>query len=602
MTGHVKLFPEFDGITAKTWKEIAIKDLKGGDFDKRLVWKTDEGISVQPFYTAEDLGSVPVIHNSENKNGWLNYVEVDTSDQAAANKFIRRMIPFAISGVLLKVEDPGKIDFDTLLNDINPGKIQISFKLPEPSPSLFNDYFKFLASRDIELSAVHGFVQSDVLETWSITGQDPDIEALAEQIRITSQAEHFRGLMLSSHSFVNAGSGIVQELAFTLNKITDTVELLEKAGLERGKIIGQLALHLAIGGDYFFEIAKLRAIRPLLATVLERYSVTVPVVPVISSSSGWSKSLYDPNVNMLRNTTEAMSAILGGCDAVLIQPHDSTFKMPDEFSHRVALNISNLLKEESYFDKVADPAAGSYYIETITAKLADKTLQLFSEIESNGGYVESFVEGVIQEKIAELKNKKEDETASRRKVYVGTNKYPNLQEKIPMALEALAVSADRDIPLLRSQRATYLFEQMRQRTQQQFELTGKLPKVYLACFGNLAMRKARASFAAEFFGTAGFEITEEHFFDDARKGAKESAESDADIVVMCSSDVEYETEGKVFAEAFKEHAAGKKLILAGYPAEIIEALKLAGVDDFIHVKTNVTGFIATLQDELFAVQ
>lgn len=602
MASDVKLFSEFDSITAAAWKETAIKDLKGADFEKKLVWKTDEGISVQPFYTAEDLHSVQCIQSGECKRGWLNYIEADTTDQVAANKFIRRMIDFDISGVLLDINDPGTIDFYVLLNGINPEKLEISFKLPEPSPSLFRNYFDFLATQEVKLSAVHGFVQTDVLETWSVTGQDPDIEALAEQIKITSQAEHLRGLMLSSHAFVNAGSGIVQELAFTLNKITDIIELLEKAGLERERIIGQLALHLAIGGDYFFEIAKLRAMRPLLATILERYSVTVPVIPVVSSSSAWSKSLYDPNVNMLRNTTEAMSAILGGCDALLIQPHDSTFKTPDEFSHRVALNISNLLKEESYFDKVADPAAGSYYIETITAELADKTLQLFSEIELNGGYVESFIEGVIQEKITALKNKKETEAASRKRVYVGTNKYPNLQEKAPPVQKLSADTEDRDIPLLQPQRATHLFEQMRQRSQQRFGLTGKAPKVYLACFGDLTMRKARASFAMEFFGTAGFEITEDYFFDDITKGAEQIAESDADIVVLCSSDAEYATEGKLFAETFKKHTAGKRLILAGYPAEIIETLKQAGVDDFIHMKTDVTGFITTLQDELFTIQ
>ncbi len=602
MASDVKLFSEFDSITAAAWKETAIKDLKGADFEKKLVWKTDEGISVQPFYTAEDLHSVQCIQSGECKKGWLNYIEADTTDQVAANKFICRMIDFDISGVLLDINDPGTIDFYILLNGINPEKLEISFKLPEPSPSLFRNYFDFLAKQEVKLSAVHGFVQTDVLETWSVTGQDPDIEALAEQIKITSQAEHLRGLMLSSHAFVNAGSGIVQELAFTLNKITDIIELLEKAGLERERIIGQLALHLAIGGDYFFEIAKLRAMRPLLATILERYSVTVPVIPVVSSSSAWSKSLYDPNVNMLRNTTEAMSAILGGCDALLIQPHDSTFKTPDEFSHRVALNISNLLKEESYFDKVADPAAGSYYIETITAELADQTLQLFSEIELNGGYVESFIEGVIQEKITALKNKKETEAASRKRVYVGTNKYPNLQEKAPPVQKLSADTEDCDIPLLQPQRATHLFEQMRQRSQQRFGLTGKAPKVYLACFGDLTMRKARASFAMEFFGTAGFEITEDYFFDDITKGAEQIAESDADIIVLCSSDAEYATEGKLFAETFKKHTAGKRLILAGYPAEIIETLKQAGVDDFIHMKTGVTGFITTLQDELFTVQ
>ncbi|MBL7738317.1 MAG: hypothetical protein JNK14_03805 [Chitinophagaceae bacterium] len=601
MANDVKLFSEFQPVTAKAWKEVAIKDLKGADFDKKLVWKTEEGILVQPFYTEEDLPAVSFTKDDHGKKGWLNYIGVNTSDPAAANEFIRRMMAFDISGVLLNIEDPEKIDFHILLNDVNPEKIEISFQLPKPSPSLFRNYFDFIVSKGIELSAIHGFVQTDVLETWSVTGQDPDIESLAEQMKVTAQAEHFKGLMLSSHSFVNAGSGIVQELAFTLSKVTDTIELLEKTGLEREKIIDQLALHLAIGGNYFFEIAKLRAIRTVLTAILERYSVPVPEVPVLSSNAAWSKSLYDPNVNMLRNTTEAMSAILGGCDAILIHPHDSAYNDPDEFSHRVALNISNLLKEESYFDKVADPAAGSYYIETITSGVAEKTLQLFNEFEANGGYVESFVEGVIQEKIAELREKKENETALRRQVYVGTNKYPDLQERTPSIGKVLDDTAAFDFPLLRPQRATQRFEEMKQRTRHEFELTGKLPKVYLACFGNLAMRKARASFVAEFFGTAGFEIMGEFFFDDIKKGAEESVKSDADIVVLCSSDAEYETDGKLFAEGFKQCGSDKKLLVAGYPAAITDILRQAGVDDFIHVKTNVIEFITALQSELFAV-
>lgn len=605
MTENVKLFSEFDRITAKTWKETAIRDLKGAEFDKKLVWKTDEGIAVQPFYTGEDLDNTFILPRQVFPAGrrWINYIQTETHDQVEANKFIRRMAAFDMTGVLLKIDEPEKIDFSILLKNIEPREIEISFKLQQPAPQLIKRYFEFLASMSISLSDISGFVQSDVLETWSVMGKDPDIESLAEQLRITSQASYFKGLMLSSHSFVNAGSGIVQELAFTLNKLTDTIELLERSGIEKEMAINQLALHLATGGDYFFEIAKLRAIRPLLSSVLECYTGSVPYVPVMSSGSVWSKTLYDPNVNMLRNTTEAMSAILGGCDAILVNPHDSTYKNADEFSHRVALNISNLLKEESYFDKVSDPAAGSYYLETITSGIAEKTLQLFNEIENNGGYIESFIEGVIQEKITDLRKKKENETASRRRVYVGTNKYPNLQEKAGiMPVNESFAAAGSDYPSLVSQRATQNFERLRQRTERRDEVTGHAVKVYLACFGNLAMRKARASFAAEFFGTAGFSIMGEFFWEDVREGAEESVKSEADIIVMCSSDAEYETEGKIFAETFKSFGRDKKLLLAGYPAEITDSLRQAGVDDFIHVKTNVAEFISALQDELFAVQ
>ncbi|MBC7874506.1 MAG: hypothetical protein H7Y01_10945, partial [Ferruginibacter sp.] len=382
---NLELFSAFERVTKQTWKETAIADLKGADFDKRLVWKTDEEIAVQPFYTAEDLENLSIFPGKASaKRKWTNYVEVNVSGELVANKFILRMMEFGVTGILLNIPDPGQTDFNILLNNINPAKIKIAFKLNKPSPELIQRYFSFVTASGISLADISGFVQSDVLEEWSVTGAEPDFKGLAEQLTITAQAENFKGLMLSSHAFVNAGSSIVQECAFILNKLADTIDMLEKVGLEREMIIPQTSLHLAITGDYFFEMAKIRAIRQVISPILKCYNLTVPYVPVLSSNAAWSKSLYDPTVNMLRNTTEAMSAILGGCDAILINPHDSTYKNPDEFSHRIALNISNLLKEESYFDKVSDPSAGSYYIETITSGLAEKILELYKEIEVSG--------------------------------------------------------------------------------------------------------------------------------------------------------------------------------------------------------------------------
>lgn len=604
MVDNLKLFSAFDPVSKKSWKEVAIADLKGADFDKRLVWKTDEGIDVQPFYTEEDLQDISILPHQTPaiKKSWTNYVEVDISGQREANKFIHRMIEFGVTGILLKVDDPEKIDFNILLGDIDPEKIQVAFKLHAPCPELILRYFSFLSLKNISLSNIRGFVQSDVLEEWSATGLEPDFNSLAEQLKITARAKNFRGLMLSSHAFVNAGSGVVQESAFTLNKLTDTIEMLERAGLERELIIPELSLHLAIAGDYFFEIAKLRAMRPVLSAILKCYTPSVSHVPVLGSNAAWSKSLFDPTVNMLRNTTEAMSAILGNCDAILINPHDSTYKNPDEFSHRISLNISNLLKEESYFDKVADPAAGSYYIETITAGLAEKILHLFNQVEAQGGYIESFKKGLIQEKISALKHKKEGEIATRKKVYVGTNKYVNPREKIPLKVETATGTLNPGFPLLQQQRATQNFEYLRQRTQHHFELTGNKPAVCLVCFGNPAMRNARAAFSAEFFGAAAFEIMEEVFLEDVKTGAEEIAKGDADIVVICSSDAEYATLGIAFAETFRSISKDKKLIVAGYPAESIEKLIQTGINDFIHMKTSVVEFITALQNELFIVK
>jgi methylmalonyl-CoA mutase len=354
---------------------------------------------------------------------------------------------------------------------------------------------------------------------------------------------------------------------------------------------------MAIAGDYFFEIAKLRTVRILLKGILKLYNCEVPVT-IFSSNSTWSKSLYDANVNMLRNTTEAMAAVLGGCDALLTYPHDYSYGQPSPFSQRVALNISNLLREESYFDKVVDPSGGSFYIEALTGSLAEHALQLFKELENNQGFIEAFRAGIIQQKIQAVRDKKEKEIALRRRVYVGTNKYPNPSERTTLK-EAKTEEKQGELQLLHDQRATRSFEELRTKTLKYFDETGFIPKVYLACFGNLAMIKARATFSIEFFASAGFEILGEYFYTDMQNAAQESAASNANIVVICSSDTDYETSAIAFAETFKSLSKDKLLILAGYPESIVEQVQQAGVDSFIHIKSNAIEVLSDFQRKLF---
>ena len=408
----------------------------------------------------------------------------------------------------------------------------------------------------------------------------------------------FRGLVIRSHSFINSGSSITQEIAFTLNKLTDYFEKLGQKGIKPANLVNQLVFHLAIGGDYFLEIARIRAIRLLIKQVLELYQTGHTEALVLSSNSCWSKSISDPNVNMLRNTTEAMSAVLGGCDALLVRAHDSYANHSSKWSNRIALNISNLLKDEAYMAKVKDPSAGSYYLENLTALLAEKALQLFRDIEKEGGYINAFTTGIIQQKIAAVRNKKLSEIAFRKRVYVGTNKYPDINEQFQLtALQEH--DYHKGIERLKPQQATQEFDQLKQKTVEYETMSGHKPTVFLACFGDMVMARARAAFAAEFFSIAAFTVQEENYSKDAGEIALTAAASEADIVVMCSSDADYETQALPFVQAFRLQQKEKILILAGNPLQLAEPLKDAGLDNFIHIRTNAIESLSALQEKLF---
>lgn len=304
---------------------------------------------------------------------------------------------------------------------------------------------------------------------------------------------------------------------------------------------------------------------------------------------------------MLRSTTEGMSAVLGGVDALSIAPYDSTFENPTSFSSRIALNISHLLKEESYFDKVVDPAAGSYYIENLTDTLIAKALELFKATEAAGGYTAQFAAGEIQKQIGEVRASKRKDIGSRKRVYVGVNRYPNTKETLddPQCCGGKKCKVPAEgLELLPCQHAAKPFECLRQRTEMYAKEHGRRPRVFLAGYGNPAMRTARAMFAGDFFGAASFEILPDVTYPDAATAGKESAKADADIVVICSSDDDYVASAADFAREFKAAANGKTLVLAGYPADIVDDLKAAGVDDFIHVRVNALDALNGYQEKL----
>jgi methylmalonyl-CoA mutase len=459
---------------------------------------------------------------------------------------------------------------------------------------------------NVEKNDILGGLNYDPLMLFCTTGNldEKDISALSECIRLSSKMADFRALTIHGDHFHNAGANTAQEIALVTSAATEYIEAFSDQGNALDDILSSFGFSLAVGTNYFMEIAKIRALRTLFYHVLQMYNVSgfhPGNIYVHSESSIWTKTIYDPYVNMLRNTTEAMSALLGGCNSLSISAFDEIFQLPGDFSKRISRNISNLLKEESYFDRVSDPAAGSYYIETLTDKLVERSLEIFKDIESNGGFIQSFEKGMIRAMIDQTRDKKHDNISKRREVIIGTNQYPNITESIDTDdLQIQLDDADDNLSFIRTSRGAIPFEQLRSATDRFVKRNGEdsRPTVFLSLIGdNKIMRKARATFASGFFGCAGFKVVESSPSPDLFKAVHKAIDSKGDIVVICGSDEDYITHGVDYAKAFKGNCDGI-LVVAGNPEEKREALLKAGVDDFINIRTNLIDSLYNFQDQL----
>ena len=297
-------------------------------------------------------------------------------------------------------------------------------------------------------------------------------------------------------------------------------------------------------------------------------------------TSTWNQTVYDPYINMLRGTTEAMSAAIAGVHSLEVTPFNASFAEPDEFSKRIARNVELLLKHESHFDQVVDPAGGSYYIENLTQSIAAEAWKLFLEIEEKGGYAEAYKAGFIKERVEASAAAKDKNIATRRQTLLGANQFPNFTEVAPKEITAEAVTRPAaEGNVLTPYRGAMAFEAMRLHV----DRSGKQPKAFMLTAGHLAMARARAQFSCNFFACAGIRVQDNTFFKDLEEGVKAALESKAEIVVLCSSDDCYAE----LAPRVKEMLGDKAiLVIAGAPACMAE-LEAQGIGNFIHVKSNV---------------
>lgn len=596
------LFHDFPAITTGEWEQQITKDLKGADYDKRLIWRTLDGIAVRPYYRSEDIeqlpetgvpGQFPFIRGTKSEsNSWLIRQDIPFVDSKETSERINYLISRGVQSIgLVFTKSFEKQQLSDLFEEIQIDKVELNFQGVEPG--FIIDVLKEHCEKDtISTENIRGSLGYDPIGAFTLSGklgnEEADFDQLAEWIRAGGDFPNLRVFEVNAKHFHNAGSTAVQELGFALALANEYLDQLTDRGLSVQEIASKLTFNFAVGSNYFFELAKLRSARGLWSRILESYDAGGAKACrsyFHAETSAWNKTVYDPHVNLLRTTTEAMSSILGGVDSLTILPFDSSYRLPDEISQRLARNQQLLLREEAYLDKVVDPAAGSYYIENLTHSIIQESWKVFQEIESEGGFVDAFLAGKIQDAIADVAQKRDMQIALKREILLGTNQYPNAEEKqlaqadLARAHTSVIDPTGADTQPLNLYRGAEGFEKLRFETEQ----ADKQPLVFLLTIGNLNMRKARATFAANFFACAGYKIIDNPGFASIAEGMGAASDAKADIIVLCSSDEEYLGLATELVKA--PHEA--EIVIAGYPKSIMDELHNTGIRHFVHMRSNV---------------
>ncbi|NDV46604.1 methylmalonyl-CoA mutase small subunit [Paludibacter sp. 221] len=613
----LNLLADFPAVTTQEWMEKIVADLKGADFDKKLIWKTNEGFSVRPFYRTEDIenleitnllpGEFPYVRGTKTTNEWHIRQEIKVEDPAEANKKALDILNKGVTSIGFKInkKDLSAAFIAILLHGIQAESVELNFQTciscSADLLTLLHNYFKSLNYDPMKL---HGSVNFDPISKMLLKGKNLSEEEITQKaiatIEAANQLPYYRVIGVNALTLTNAGAHITQELGYALAWGNQYIAMLDEAGIDPATAAKRIKFNFGVGSNYFMEIAKFRAARLLWALIVEKYleeeveenRQAVSKMHIHAETTTFNMTVFDANVNMLRTQTEAMSASIGGVDSLTVLPYDCVYKNADDFSERIARNQQLLLKEESHFDKVTDPSAGSYYIETLTNEIAKQAWKLFLDIEEQGGFLAAVKSGSVQKNIKETADSRLKAISSRKEVLLGTNQFPNFTESAsqkvdlePHTCKCGCSNEHGQLETLPCVRGGEEFEALRFAT----EKAAKRPKAFMLTIGNLAMRLARAQFSSNFFACAGYEIIDNLGFNTVDEGVKAAEKAGADIIILCSSDEEYET---LAPEAYKLAKDKFLFVVAGAPASM-DDLKAQGIQHFINVRSNV---LTTLQE------
>lgn len=603
MEDSEKLFSEFPPVTTEQWDNIIIKDLKGADYQKKLMWKTDDGFTVRPYYRAEDLDDLSYLDSLPSEfpytrgyrcedNDWKIVQEISETDPAKANEIAVSSLAKGANTIAFSVKEiKTAADINVLLKNIDLEKAGLQFNNSAAYIPFVQLFLDFIENNNVDKTKINVSIQFDPISyllkhNTFFNSREQDLNELLQLLDLTKDCPNFKVLNINGLLIHNAGSTIVQELGYSLGIANEYLAFCMEKGKSVTLLASKMQFTLSVGSNYFMEIAKLRAVRLLWSTIVQEYHPTCDCayhLQINSVASTWNKTLYDPYINMLRSTTEGMAAAIGGADSISLKPFDVAYKNDDEFSRRISRNVQVILKEESYFGKVVDPAAGSYYLENLTNSISEQAWLLFQHTEAEGGMIKLIENQEVKNEIEKCCQKRDLDIATRKYILLGTNQYPNINEQV---IDKIEIRKKDEAKGLQTYRGAEAFEELRLATEKFTKLHSR-PKVFLLKVGNIAMRQARAGFITNFFGCAGYEILDNSGFATVAEGVEEAKKANPAIVVICSSDEEYATLGVEAAQLIKKELKNSYFLVAGNPIEAIDSLKAAGVFDFIHVRLNV---------------
>jgi methylmalonyl-CoA mutase len=509
---------EFPPVSTAEWDAAVLKDRKGVAPETRLYYRAEDLRGLE--YLDSAPGVFPYTRGTRGANDWgICEVVKDAAGARAALAGGATEISLAVEGA----------NIDELLDSLPT--CPVHFEAGERAAELL----EALARRGL----ARGSVDYEPLA---------DFDRAANLVRLFHLPD-FHPVTVRAHLFAEAGASAVGELAFALAEGVEMLARFTDRGLTPDDAARALAFSFSIGSNYFFEIAKLRAARTLWARAVEsfgRADAGAAKMTIYARTAHWTKTIYDSHVNLLRATTEAMAAAIGGVDSLWVEPFDASYREPSESSVRLARNTQLILKREAGIDQCIDAAGGAYYLEVLTDSLAREGWELLRKIEALGGFLKYAASGSLDLQIAISRANRETAVSARRTTVVGTNQYPNLQERILPEIERPDFAP----------RPARVFEEIRLCTERYAARTGHTPRFLLLEAGDLKMRKARSAFAANLFGCAGFEIEISGIL-----------AGDPDVVVLCSSDLEYESLAPQVIQQLRDSGKATPVILAGNSAD-----------------------------------
>ena len=609
-----KLFQEFVAPTAQEWIDKIQVDLKGADFQKRMVWRTNEGFDVQPFYRREDVeklqttdslpGEFPFVRgNKKLDNEWYVRQNITANSAAEANAKALDVLNKGVTslGFSIPKAELSEEYIDALLNNIVCDCVELNFvTCKRCSLKLAEILVAYFEKKGYDKENIVASIDWDPIEKTVAKGKDVDFlfEYAPKLIETVKDYPNFRVISVNSVSLCNSGAYIVQELGYVLAWGAEYLQQLVDAGVEPTLAAKKIKFNMGVSENYFMEIAKFRAARMLWAEIVKQYEPKCECackMIVNAETSMYNMTVFDAYVNMLRTQTESMSAALAGVHSIVVNPFDAAYEQPNDFSERIARNQQLLLKEECHFSTVVDPSAGSYYIEELTSSLAKEAWKLFIAVEEQGGFFAAAKAGTIQDAINSTNEKRHLHAAQRKEFILGTNQFPNFTENSEGKVaetECCNCGCDETAPFksICASRLSADFESLRLST----EKADKQPVAFMLTVGNLVWRQARAQFSTNFLACAGYKVIDNLGFSTVEEGIDAALAANADIVVICSSDEEY-AEYAIPAYKYLDNRA--IFVVAGAPA-CAEELKEAGIENFIHVKVNQLETLKAFNEKL----